>query len=508
MPVATTVVAQDDSQDLYGRHIRHISLQQANVFPDEEESTFESMVNSLHMVTREGVIRGRLLFEEGDVLDEELLHQSKRRLRSLDNFSHVAMRLEAVGIDSVDVTVETIDQWSTLPNVVIDGGGGLRQLGVQLVETNFLGRGKGLYLEALNESDVGTTWTAGYDDPQLLGSRWTADLVGATGPLTDGIGGSLRRPFYSVDTKWSYGTDASVVNDIKRVFFEGEEFSRYELDSQFASAFVARAYGERLRKIRLRLSYRYELRDFHEIEDQTILPISDDETIHAMTFRASRENKSYVETTGLNQFITVEDIALGRVSWASVGRAGFPVPVGVQRWEFGVGHREAHRFGEDHFWFSAARLTTLTEKDTVFSLGSQFYRNKRRHTFAVNLRLKWGYELEEGRQFTLGADSGLRGYPARQFSGDKLFVLNVEERLMPGWELFTIQLGAVAFVDAGNVWKPSQDFGSSALNYSAGVGLRLGFSKLAGATVARFDAGWPLDWSGGPEFTLGVDQHF
>ena len=90
MPVATTVVAQDDSQDLYGRHIRHISLQQSNVFPDEEESTFESMANSLHIVTREGVIRGRLLFEEGDVLDEELLHQSKRRLRSLDIFSRRA----------------------------------------------------------------------------------------------------------------------------------------------------------------------------------------------------------------------------------------------------------------------------------------------------------------------------------------------------------------------------------------------------------------------------------
>jgi hemolysin activation/secretion protein len=64
-----------------------------------------------------------------------------------------------------------------------------------------------------------------------------------------------------------------------------------------------------------------------------------------------------------------------------------------------------------------------------------------------------GYDLDSSEQFQLGANSGLRGYPARQFTGQKLMLINIEDRQF--WGDFSlgpkVALGSVVFLDAGNV---------------------------------------------------------
>ena len=89
-------------------------------------------------------------------------------------------------------------------------------------------------------------------------------------------------------------------------------------------------------------------------------------------------------------------------------------------------------------------------------------------------------------------------------------LMNIEDRQF--WGDFSMgpkfALGSVVFVDAGNVWKDDQDIDLVDLNWSAGVGLRIGMSNMPKQPILRIDVGWPINGDGGYQFTIGTEQHF
>ena len=112
-------------------------------------------------------------------------------------------------------------------------------------------------------------------------------------------------------------------------------------------------------------------------------------------------------------------------------------------------------------------------------------------------------------QFTLGESNGLRGYPARQFTGRRLLRLNLEDRMGAGWRLGPFDVGAIAFFDAG--WLAAQGESLSTAGSSVGVGLRLGSSPLLGGAVIRMDLAMPLsdiDGEREPLFSVALGQVF
>ena len=56
-------------------------------------------------------------------------------------------------------------------------------------------------------------------------------------------------------------------------------------------------------------------------------------------------------------------------------------------------------------------------------------------------------------ELSLGEMNGLRGYGLSEFSGDRRFLFNIEDRLYVYDDLFRIlDVGAVAFFDTGYAW--------------------------------------------------------
>ena len=102
----------------------------------------------------------------------------------------------------------------------------------------------------------------------------------------------------------------------------------------------------------------------------------------------------------------------------------------------------------------------------------------------------------------------MRGYRAREFGGDKYLSINLEDRLFSGLEVLTMHVGGVVFVDAGNVWQRDEKITLKEMNYSVGLGLRLGYAKITGAPLVRFDIGFPIGGRGGYSFSFGIDQQF
>jgi hypothetical protein len=258
----------------------------------------------------------------------------------------------------------------------------------------------------------------------------------------------------------------------------------------------------------LQLTYRYLQRDFSALGDLTTTPLPADELIHGLTATLSFEDLHFVKEKQLDNFVRTEDLTLGRTTSLSFGRTGLPVPKGVKRFELSARRREAHQLAANQYLILILAAQTLFEKDTIASLRLQYYYKwLRSQTLACNFEFDYGHDLEASRQFLLGGDSGLRGYRAREFAGDKRILFNFENRLFTPLTILTVALGGVLFFDAGNVWGNSAAIDLADLNYSLGAGLRLGYTKSPNSRVGRIDFAWPIN-RGGFEVSIAVGQQF
>jgi hemolysin activation/secretion protein len=93
----------------------------------------------------------------------------------------------------------------------------------------------------------------------------------------------------------------------------------------------------------------------------------------------------------------------------------------------------------------------------------------------------------------LGWDSGLRGYDAGAFTGNKLFRLSLEDRIFPRRNLFgLLALGVLPFWDCGYVWQEDQPVDLGDLRQDVGLGLRIALPRVAGSNVFQLTWGVPV----------------
>ena len=493
------------------RRIREIRFYISDPYTEEQakESSWASFTDRYHITTRESVIRTKLLFKEGDVLDEELLVASERSLRRFAFLNKAEVSMVPVDDQTVDVEVRTKDAWSLIPGMEIKGGGGLSNVNVHLMELNLLGYGKKLFVEAQYESDVGTTMNYGYTDYQLFNSRWIGSANYKTGPLIDSLLILARKPLYSPDSKWSYGGSAYKADSINRLFEEGEEVSRFGKNQIDLKGFVQRSYGERYKKINLKFSIDYKKADYSTLGSETTAPPPQDQANLTPAINLSTGHINFEKYTYINKMGIVEDNWLGHRYGGKLGY-GIPVENGFELWDTRLFIIKNTAFAHKQLLKLNASVGSEVVRNTMVIATAKYYKKFSKHTVATHLTTRLGYELDTSRQFALGADSGLRGYPARQFTGDKLVLMNLEDRQFWG-EISVgpkLAIGTVLFVDAGNVWKRDEDIDLAGLNWSTGVGLRLGFSKLPHQPIFRIDFGWALGDEKGFAVTIGQEQQF
>ena len=507
---AASVHGQDEP-DTEQRRIREIRIDIASIYTEEQAkaSSWKSFTNRHNTPPHESVIRTEILFEEGDVLDQELLDASERSLRRFKFLNGADIVVVPVDDKTVDVEIRIKEAWTLEPGMNIAGGGGLQKISAHLIEFNLLGRGKKLYAEAIYESDVGTTAKFGYSDYQLFNTRWVGNTTYKTGPLIDAFFAQARMPLYSPDSIWSYGGSAYQADEIARLFEDGEESSRYGKDQVRLKGFATRSFGQRYKKTNLKVGLQYLDIDYSTLGTETTTPPPQDQSNLTPTVSLSTGQTKWVQNTYIDKMGMTEDDWLGFRYGGKIGY-GIPLDDSLELWDvttyvfknMAFAHRQRLNF--------YVAVTSEVVRNTYVSGKATYYKNFSRHTLAVNFKTAFGYELDSSRQFQLGADSGLRGYPARQFTGQKLMLLNIEDRQF--WGEFSLgpkfALGTVIFVDAGNVWKEDQDVDQGDLHCSAGVGLRLGMSNMPKQPILRIDVGWPISGDDGYQFTIGAEQHF
>ncbi|MFW6309265.1 MAG: BamA/OMP85 family outer membrane protein, partial [bacterium] len=150
--------------------------------------------------------------------------------------------------------------------------------------------------------------------------------------------------------------------------------------------------------------------------------------------------------------------------------------------------------------FSLEYAGTVLGSDSEFAkfdtdLRKYFPGGEDDQAWAVRLNLGTAStELSTGQKFRIGGSETLRGYDYGDFSGEHLFLTNLEYRF-PLEDNFT----GVLFGDMGHVWDYDQAVKMEDLKYAVGLGIRMNTP----VGQLRLDYGWNDKAQGKPHFSIG-----
>lgn len=513
--------------------IRSIEIKLKDIF-DDATGSFYRTANSLKVNTREYVIRQELVVKEGDAFDEFAVRESERNLRNVRYLRNVTIE-EKIDGNFVDLIVNAEDTWTLLPKVNFSSGSGNNSRSFGVAESNLLGFGK--RAEVLYSiEDNRTTTEVVWNDPRVWGTK--TELLLGYFDRSDGKRSLLEYglPYRTLvdPNAWGFTIDDS--DAIGKLYKHGDErfIFRQERSAYGANYNFSRGDPE-AHVQRFGIGYNYIEDNFKQADADDYADLDLDPSKVSNDPARVPENRrfsgpefdyasivpDYISMNYIDRFDRVQDYNLGSESHLTMMFA----PEGLGSLEDTLlldGNRTigsrlgAGSFTRGEFGFSTRR--TSSSFDNTLLRGEAKYYNVLgvlkhgdlylgKHTLAAGIYTDWGLDLDRDREFLTGADTGLRGYEARSFTGDKRLVLNLEERAHFADDVLElVSVGAAAFLDAGGSTDASYGhLFNDDLYADAGIGLRIGFPRSSGGKVARIDFAVPMrDTGDGNDYTVRI----
>lgn len=483
-------------QDRSGPIIDSIEIRIEDVFEDgglTPDYWAYRLANQLHVETKEVVIRRELLFREGEPLDSEALAQTERNLRALPFLRRARIETHPAqtdGTGAVRVRVVVGDSWSTVPEARIAKVGNEWVWALGASEGNLFGRGK--ELRALHSSglDRDETYVL-YRDPRLLGSRVALSTYYSAASDGHNAAFGAQRPFYSLGSLWSFRAGFEDFDRLDPLYEDGERIEELRHTRQRADFEVARAV-RRSGRSALRLHLGYQLSE-DDVEVDTrkfgIVQVGLTSVFH-----------SFRKLTHMNRFERTEDINLGNEAAAFVG-VSTPSLGGEpgDSYFFFLSERRGFALNPDGFLLGAASWQARHRNGEMENAVARFrldlvQKISPRRILLAKADYNHGSNLDPEVQLRLGAESGLRGYPVRQFNGDRSLLLSFEGRwFLADDVLRLVSLGIAGFVDSGFAWPEGTKVALDDLRSDVGVSLLLGANRVSASRPGvRFDLAYAL----------------
>ena len=490
-----------------GAKIGKITVVPGDVFDtsvEGEDGWLYRTANKLHINTRPAVIRGQLLFEEGDPFSERLLQETERNLRANPYLYDASIVPVAYDGTTVDLEVRTRDTWTLNPGLNFSRTGGENEYAVQIQEKNLLGRGQEFQVEW--ESNVErTALTFLFADPHFLKSYTQLAIAYSDADDGDTKYFRLQRPFYALDTRWSAGTTLSDSTFDTERWEYGKRVGRFQTEAQFyelaggwsaglRDGWVQRwTYGATYSESRYAPVPGYELAGPLPPDQKYVYPWIGFELVED-AFQ-ERENQDQIRRT--------EDVLVGLSGWVRLGYAPEALGSEPDAVLLSAYVRDGADLNPRQSLFGSAWLSGRYENGEIVNgiLGAEarfYWTTSARSKFFGSVSGTTTEQLDENQQLTLGGDTGLRGYPFAYQAGTSRALLTLEQRYYTKWYPFRLfHVAGAAFFDAGRTWGTdvtgAESFG---LLKDVGIGLRLGSSRSAFGNVVHIDLAFPLDGEG------------
>lgn len=501
------------ADELWPKQLRKIEIESQPIFTEDEarERVIYRWINRLHRVTTPTTIRRLMWNNRGDWLDQKDVAEIERNLRSVGIFADV--KVEALTPDvsaseeDLSVKITTRDRVSLFPVVLPFSVGGISGFGAVIVEDNLLGTADRIvFTTAANDDDERSTRFE-FTNRQIGNSFVRADFSASTTEEGDSFGISVGKGFQDLEDPWRW--NASVGSREERIdyFEDGDSIAEIPQDTRQLSAELARGYGPPTGRDAIGLSISTSRQDYGSAlgEQPDLVPIPGNIRRNTIgVFHRLRAATRFVVDSEINRLGVDEDLPLGFTLNTFLAIS--------EREEVGVADRREPSASFELTWAgqptTKSYLTIQAGTTARFDDGNTraytrqaavhaFHKLNARHTLAFGMDYDRVQELDElPSQLTLGEDNGLRGYPARQFTGVERLRFTAEDRYDLKREFMTFKLAAVAFFDAG--WIGDESLGS--MRSSVGVGLRFGSPAITGGRILRLDVAVPLNEKAGEDF--------
>ena len=496
--------------------------------PFDEGAGFFTIFNSIHINSRERVIRGFVLQKTNAVYDPSAVRDSEYLLRSLRAVRCLAViipveRLGDTDDSRVSLLVATRDIFSLQPSFDFSGfGKTLTELTLGIGVHNLFGYNKSL--DATYDLDQAThSFSLRYFDPELFSSPLRLTLAPSLLFNRDGFGYAglkgrfkLERPLLFEADPFGYGIDLSY-GSIPIVDFSGAHVREVEIPmSDGLHRFLHRyrwRYGNNLlhgrysmgRTYKKEISFGYGLnikkpaipkgleltRAERAVFIEKVLP--KDEVESFVTVGFDYFHNHFLTLSDLNTYNLQENIRLGPYFQISSDLASSHVLFSTHSF---IRARMKYSFVQKLYKDSFISISMSSAdrydgqfSDDVYKFGANYssHRLAGLGRLIMDLRLSTSYGNRDNNRFVLGSGSGVRGVESRFYSGEKGFRANFEFRSSP-IELLMFNAGLVLFYDVGAAF---DRFADANATHALGLGFRV-LAPQVSSIPFRFDLAFPI----------------
>lgn len=503
--IAKPSVLEPEAIEAAGAVIRDVVLDRQNVFnlgdPKEDRRLYR-LANRLHVVTREEVIRGQLLFQPGDRFDARLLEETERILRRNEFFIDATVRPIAFEGGMVDIEVVTEDVWSLTPKASFSRSGGENRVSLGAEEVNLLGNGQFLRARYLSNVDRDSTQLE-FEDRTLNHGWWGLLVRAADNSDGDSALISLERPFPALDARWSAGLRFTTDDRVTPLYSLGDENAEFRHERDFHRIYGGWSMGLKSGWVhRWTAGYIHDDNRFSaplEPDPDRVTVIPTDRNLRYPFIGLEILEDNFEKAENVNVMGRTEDVLLGARLAATLGYSSTTLGADRNAWVasaqgsvgFGSLNSKALLLGFN----GQARLEDGDLRNARLRFDARYYRRQSdRRTFFVEVSGTAGDNLDLDDPIELGGRTGLRGYPLRYQGGDAKAVLSVEQRWFTNKYPFRLfRLGAAVFADVGRAWGENP-IGEENQGWLRDVGFGLRIAPVrASRRIVHIDFAFPLD---------------
>jgi len=470
---------------------------------EKENGILYRAANALHIQTRAGVVRRQLLFKPGERVSVRLIEETERLMRSSRIFYDVSIVPVAYSDGVVDIEVKTRDTWTLEPGWSASRAGGVNKTGFTLRDTNALGTG--VLIGATRSTDADRSATVYRVTLPHAFDGWTA-IDYSHSRLSDGQSNalSIARPFYALDTRWAAGFSTSTDTRIDSVFSNGAKVAQFRHMQDSAETFGGWSAGlvdHWTHRYSVGLSY---LKDTYKVEPDLLpppAPFPQDQTLVSPFFRYELVHDNYEKVKNRDLIERPEYFAMGTQASVQLGRSLTGLGSTQQLWLYSASASDGFRLQSNRVLLGSASVSGQSgyaPLDRQLASGSiRFYDHHQDNRTLTFVSLSGGVVRDPNlaNQLVLGGDTGLRGYPRNYQTGERLAVLNVEERVYTDWYPFRLfRVGGAVFYDWGRAWGgPGESPSSARWLSNVGIGLRILSTRSSFGNVLHVDLAFPLN---------------
>jgi outer membrane protein assembly factor BamA len=511
--VLTTAAAQEAAPKLpsfaeleaAGAVIGEIRVVAHNIFDldnERENNVFYRAANAIHIQTRPGLIRGKLLFKSGERVSVHAIEETERLLRSYRIFYDVSIEPVAYQDGVVDIEVRTRDTWTLQPGFSASRSGGANRTNFGLTETNAFGTGILLGVNRFSDADrTGVVYQV--SDPHAFDGWTTVNY--SYSQLSDGENriASVTRPFYALDARWAAGITASRDNRLNKLFENGSTTAQFRHRADTVDAFGGLSQGlvgKWVQRYSIGVSYQRD-----EYSEEAGLPPPDqlpsDQKLITPYLRYELVQDAYEKYKNLDLIERPEYFVMGLQSSVQLGRSSTALGSTQQLWLYNFSVTDGYRLPSGGIILSSVSglgqtgygpLDRYTTSSSV-----KFYSHPDSRTLVFfSLAGDILKDSTSSTQLVLGGDTGLRGYPRNYQSGDYRTVFNAEYRVYTDWyPIRLFRVGGAVFYDLGRAGGgPNSNTEHTGWLSDVGVGLRILNARTAFGNVLHIDLAFPLTY--------------